>query len=265
MAGAHARFVQSPVRCHLDRLGSSFGSVHLGSRSASSSETSAGQRLAAVISRRRLASLDRRRARDFTDSLAHRTVRGAVFELVSRRCQRRSYPEARRRENSASSFLTDGTTVYVPQADVVSDERVALAGSKARQRRRHRLRVVRSHEPRHDRHPGKDRADRARPRASCSARSPGFRRSIRRASTSPSPDATLYLDDTAADDGVGRVSTKPGLNSRPDEVRGITQLVAVAVDGLKPENVTIVNQDGNVLVPRAAPGSNVAEQQAPTR
>ena len=35
----------------------------------------------------------------------------------------------------------------------------------------------------------------------------------------------------------------------PQEVRGITQLVSGAVEGLKPDNVTIVNQDGTVLVP----------------
>ena len=52
----------------------------------------------------------------------------------------------------------DGTTVYVP-ADVVADERVAACGRRYRQGWRHRLRTVRPHESRHDRHPRADRED----------------------------------------------------------------------------------------------------------
>lgn len=48
------------------------------------------------------------------------------------------------------------------------------------------------------------------------------------------------------------ITTKPGMQLGPSEVRGITQLVANSVEGLKPDNVTIVNQDGNVLVPSAS-------------
>ena len=57
------------------------------------------------------------------------------------------------------------------------------------------------------------------------------------------------LDDAGTDHRVGRDPHKPGETLSPQEVRGITQLVSGAVEGLKPENVTIVNQDGTVLVP----------------
>jgi flagellar M-ring protein FliF len=76
------------------------------------------------------------------------------------------------------------------------------------------------------------------------------------------PDETLYSSVQAPTTASVVVKTKPGLNLDSEQVLGITDLVSYAVPGLKPENVTIVNQDGNILVPRAAPGSNVAEQQA---
>jgi flagellar M-ring protein FliF len=58
------------------------------------------------------------------------------------------------------------------------------------------------------------------------------------------------------------IKLKPGLNLDSSQVQGITDLVSYAVEGLKAENVTIVNQDGNVLVPRPAAGSSAAEAQA---
>ena len=76
------------------------------------------------------------------------------------------------------------------------------------------------------------------------------------------PDETLYSSVQAPTTASVSIKTKPGLNLDSAQVLGITDLVAYAVPGLKPENVTIVNQDGNILVPRAAPGSTVAEQQA---
>jgi flagellar M-ring protein FliF len=66
-----------------------------------------------------------------------------------------------------------------------------------------------------------------------------------------SPEASLYSTTQAPTTASVAVQTKPGLTLSPQEVRGITQLVAGAVEGLKPENVTIVNQDGTVLMPSA--------------
>lgn len=76
------------------------------------------------------------------------------------------------------------------------------------------------------------------------------------------PAASLYSTTQAPTTASIAVTTKPGMTLSPDEVRGITQLVAGAVPELKPENVTIVNQDGVVLVPAALPGQNEAEQAA---
>jgi len=76
------------------------------------------------------------------------------------------------------------------------------------------------------------------------------------------PDETLYSSVQAPTTASVAIKLKPGLNLDSAQVLGITDLVAYAVPGLKPENVTIVNQDGNILVPRAAAGTSTAEQQA---
>jgi flagellar M-ring protein FliF len=74
-----------------------------------------------------------------------------------------------------------------------------------------------------------------------------------------SPEASLYSSTQEPTTASVAITTKPGLTLSPQEVRGITQLVAGAVDGLKPENVTIVNQDGTILMPAPAVGA-VADQ-----
>jgi len=63
------------------------------------------------------------------------------------------------------------------------------------------------------------------------------------------PEAQLYTSAQQPTTASIAVTTKPGMTLLPSEVRGITELVAGAVPGLKPENVTIVDQDGNVLLP----------------
>jgi flagellar M-ring protein FliF len=63
------------------------------------------------------------------------------------------------------------------------------------------------------------------------------------------PDETLYSSTAAATTASVAITTKPGMNLSAQQVQGITMLVSRAVDGLKPEDVTIVNQDGQVLVP----------------
>jgi flagellar M-ring protein FliF len=72
------------------------------------------------------------------------------------------------------------------------------------------------------------------------------------------PEVSLYSSTQQPTTASIAVHTKPGMELSPQEVRGITQLVSGAVEGLKPENVTIVNQDGTVLVPSPANGSDVA-------
>jgi flagellar M-ring protein FliF len=73
-----------------------------------------------------------------------------------------------------------------------------------------------------------------------------------------SPEASLYSSTQEPTTASVAIKTKPGMQLGPSEVRGITQLVANSVEGLKPDNVTIVNQDGNVLVPSASDASNPA-------
>lgn len=66
-----------------------------------------------------------------------------------------------------------------------------------------------------------------------------------------SPEPSLYTTTQDATTASIAVQTKPGMQLDADEVRGITQLVAGAVAGLKPENVTIVDQNGTILRPSA--------------
>ncbi len=61
------------------------------------------------------------------------------------------------------------------------------------------------------------------------------------------PDATLYSSVQAPTTASIAITTKPGQSLSASEVHGISMLVANAVDNLKPENITIVNQEGNIL------------------
>lgn len=66
-----------------------------------------------------------------------------------------------------------------------------------------------------------------------------------------SPEASLYSTSQQPVTASVAIATKPGLQLSAQEVRGITQLVSGAVEGLKPENVTIVDQNGTILRPSA--------------
>ena len=70
------------------------------------------------------------------------------------------------------------------------------------------------------------------------------------------PDQTLYTSTQEPTTASVAIKTKPGASLSTDQVKGITLLVSNAVEGLKPENVTIVNQDGEVLLPGGAIGSS---------
>ena len=65
------------------------------------------------------------------------------------------------------------------------------------------------------------------------------------------PEASLYSTTQEPTTASVAIQTKPGMQLGSQEVRGITQLVAGAVEGLKPENVTIVDQNGTILRPSA--------------
>jgi flagellar M-ring protein FliF len=70
------------------------------------------------------------------------------------------------------------------------------------------------------------------------------------------PDQTLYSSDQSATTASVALTLKPGMELSPQQVEGITMLVARGVDGLKPESVTIVNQDGQVLLPAQGASAN---------
>ncbi len=65
------------------------------------------------------------------------------------------------------------------------------------------------------------------------------------------PEASLYSSTQLPTTASVAIQTKLGMQLTQPEVRGITQLVAGAVEGLKPENVTIVDQNGTILRPSA--------------
>lgn len=66
-----------------------------------------------------------------------------------------------------------------------------------------------------------------------------------------SPEASLYSTTQQPTTASVAIQTKTGMQLNAQEVRGITQLVSGAVAGLKPENVTIVDQNGTILRPSA--------------
>jgi flagellar M-ring protein FliF len=70
------------------------------------------------------------------------------------------------------------------------------------------------------------------------------------------PDQTLYSSDQSATTASVALTLKPGMELSPQQVEGITMLVARGVDGLKPEGVTIVDQDGQVLLPSQGATAN---------
>ncbi len=73
-----------------------------------------------------------------------------------------------------------------------------------------------------------------------------------------SPAASLYSTTQQPTTASVAIQTKPGAQLTASEVRGITQLVSGAVEGLKPENVTIVDQNGTVLRPSPIDASGTA-------
>jgi flagellar M-ring protein FliF len=144
----------------------------------------------------------------------------------------------------------DGTTVYVP-ADVVADERVQLAGDGTVKGGgtgfelfdRTNLGMTDTQEK-----IAKIRATEGELQRTIAGLTPVESARVHLAS----PDATLYSTTQQPTTASVAIRTKPGATLSPAEVRGITQLVSGAVEGLKPDNVTIVNQDGTVLVPAAS-------------
>jgi flagellar M-ring protein FliF len=153
-------------------------------------------------------------------------------------------------EKIPHKLSADGQTVYVP-ADVVADERVQLAGDGTVKGGgtgfelfdRTNLGMTDTQEK-----IAKVRATEGELQRTIAGLTPVDSARVHLAV----PDATLYSTTQEPTTASVAIRTKPGMTLSPQEVRGITQLVSGAVEGLKPDNVTIVNQDGTVLLPAAS-------------
>jgi len=73
-----------------------------------------------------------------------------------------------------------------------------------------------------------------------------------------SPQASLFSSTQQPTTASVAIQTKTGMQLSAAEVRGITQLVSGAVEGLKPDNVTIVDQNGTILRPSALEDTTAA-------
>lgn len=145
---------------------------------------------------------------------------------------------------------TDGKTVYVPSQNV-SDERVAIAGAN----------VIKGGSNGYELFDRtnfgmtefEQKIDKVRAIEGELQRTIGGLEPVAAARVHiAAPDDTLYSSEAQATTASVALTTKPGMQLSPAQVEGITMLVSRAVEGLKPENVTIVDQDGQVLVPSAS-------------
>lgn len=61
------------------------------------------------------------------------------------------------------------------------------------------------------------------------------------------PEPSLFVDQEKEATAAVLVKLRPGYRLQDQQVEGIMRLVAAGVEGLKPENVTVVDTEGNVL------------------
>lgn len=61
------------------------------------------------------------------------------------------------------------------------------------------------------------------------------------------PKEELFVEEEKDATASIKLTLKPYATLKPSQVRGIINLVAAAVEGLKPENVTVVDSKGNIL------------------
>jgi flagellar M-ring protein FliF len=145
----------------------------------------------------------------------------------------------------------DGKTVYVPEPDV-SDERVAIAGSglmKGGSTGYELFDRTNFGMTEYTEKIDKTRAVEGELERTIDGLDPVESSRVNIAS----PDQSLYTATQEPTTASIAIKTKPGASLDADQVKGITMLVASAVDGLKPQDVTIVNQDGQILLPGAGP------------
>lgn len=72
------------------------------------------------------------------------------------------------------------------------------------------------------------------------------------------PEPSLFVDKEKAATAAVTLKLVPGTKMTDDQVRGVANLLAASVEGLQPENVTILDTSGNVLSDR------ITKQNSPT-
>ena len=155
----------------------------------------------------------------------------------------------------------DGKTVYVPSADV-SDERVAIAGSN----------IIKGGSTGYELFDKtnfgmtefQEKLDKTRAVEGELERTIDGLDPVESSRVAiASPDQSLYVSTQEPTTASIAVKTKAGQSLSPAQVKGITLLVSNAVDGLKPENVTLVNQDGQILLPGSGGAGDGTDASAP--
>src|SRR5579862_3225721 len=151
----------------------------------------------------------------------------------------------------------DGKTVYVPDASV-SDERVAIAGSgliKGGGTGYELFDKTNFGMTEFQEKLDKTRAVEGELQRTIDGLNPVETSRVHIAT----PDQSLYSSSQEPTTASIAIKTKPGQALSSQEVKGVTMLVSNAVEGLKPENVTIVDQDGQILLPSANAGGTNAD------
>ncbi len=142
---------------------------------------------------------------------------------------------------------SDGKTVYVPSSNL-SDERVAIAGAnvlKGSSTGYELFDRTNFGMTEFEQNLDKNRAIEGELERTIGGLDPVEAARVHVAQADP----TLYSSTSTSATASVAITTKPGMNLTSDQVEGITMLVSRAVDGLKPQDVTIINQDGQVLLP----------------
>ena len=73
------------------------------------------------------------------------------------------------------------------------------------------------------------------------------------------PKKSLFVEKQAKPEASVVIKLKPGIRLRESQVEGIAHLVAASIEGLRPEEITIVDSGGNILS-KIGSGSQLSQQ-----
>lgn len=71
------------------------------------------------------------------------------------------------------------------------------------------------------------------------------------------PEKTIFAKQAQEPGASVLIKLKPGAELDKKQIKGITNFVASSVEGLKSENVTIIDESGNLLTPKAGEGEEL--------